>query len=186
MLVRYFQINSEDSPYVYYTHTHTCSHLYAYVCALVHTYKHVCILCTFCVFIEESGKQAGCLRELEWMHKPPLSQGSDTPAWPMTELMLEWHFCRNGDLWQTGLNKSHMVCVSPSVTAHRQFSIHLGWGTLGGVQAGICVCSFMYIHTIPLFQVFNICQKSIKSYSFSGVVSSPTAPKTFTVLGWFY
>lgn len=123
-----------------------CSHLYAHVCALVHTYKHVCLLCMFCVFTEKSRKQAGCLRELEWTYKPLVSWGSDTLAQPVTELMLECHFYRNGDLWQTGLNKSHMVSVSPSVTAHRQFSIHLGWSTLRGVWARhlfvvVCTCT---------------------------------------------
>lgn len=122
-----------QSLWLLYTYAHTCVLISAHVCALVHMYKYMCILCMFCVFTEKSRKQAGCLRELEWMCKPLVSRGSDTPARSMTELRLECHFYRNGDLWQTGLNKSHVVCVSPSVTAHRQFSIHLGWGTLGGI-----------------------------------------------------
>lgn len=95
----------------------------------------MCVHCAYSVYLQRNpgnrlaaqGSWNGCINP--WCLRVLIL------AQPTTELMLECHFCRNADLWQTGLNRSHMVCVSPSVTAHRQFSIHLGRGTLGGVWA---------------------------------------------------
>lgn len=66
-----------------HTHTHTC--VFSSLCTCVCT---VYILYT--VYLQRNLENR-LLKRVEWMYKPLVSLGSDTPAQTITELMLECH-----------------------------------------------------------------------------------------------